>query len=286
MFIDWNHDVLSVTKQTDLLGISRSGLYYEPVIDVYDHTLMHLVDEIYTDMPFYGSRKIAEQLQRIGHPVGRKRVQRLMRTMGIEAIYPKPNLSKPHPKHAVYPYLLRNAVITQPDAVWAADITYIRLFKGFAYLVAVMDWYSRYVLSWELSTSLEVDFCINALQKALAVGKPGIFNTDQGPQFTSADFTEVLTHEAVAISMDGRGRTFDNIFIERLWRSLKYENVYINDYQTVRDARKGIGNYFLLYNTERLHQALGYVTPAELYYGRRNQTGMEEMHALTNMAVT
>ena len=286
MLIDWNHDVLSVTKQADLLGIPRSSLYYEPIVDAYDETLMHLIDEIYTEMPFYGSRKIAQALQRMGHAVGRKRIQRLMRTMGIEAIYPKPNLSKPHPEHTVYPYLLRNAVITEPDAVWAADITYVRLLKGFAYLIAVMDWYSRYVLSWELSTSLEVDFCIAALQRALTLGKPEIFNTDQGSQFTSADFTTLLTREAVAISMDGRGRTFDNIFIERLWRSLKYENIYINDYQTVRDARKGIGNYFLLYNTERLHQALGYVTPAELYHGRRNKTGITELDAFPNRAVT
>jgi len=250
MLIDWDHDVLSVTTQADLLGISRSGLYYEPIVDPYDETLMHLIDEIYTEMPFYGSRKIVEQLQRMGHAVGRNGCNDYMRTMGIEAIYPKPNLSKPHPEHRVYPYLLRNAVITHPDAVWAADITYIRLLKGFAYLVAVMDWYSRYVLSWELSTSLEADFCIAALQKALTLGKPGIFNTDQGSQFTSTDFTNLLTHEAVAISMDGRGRTFDNIFIERLWRSLKYENIYISDYQTVRDARQGIGNYFLLYNTD------------------------------------
>jgi putative transposase len=270
MLIDWNHAKLSVTRQTDLLGMSRAGLYYEPVINPYDAALMHIIDELYTKMPFYGSRKITETLQKMGHAVGRKRVQRLMRTMGIEAIYPKPDLSKPHPEHSVYPYLLRHAVIERPDSVWAADITYIRLLKGFAYLVAIMDWYSRYVISWELSTSLEVDFCINALQKALTFGKPEIFNTDQGSQFTSNHFTKLLIDEAIAISMDGRGRTFDNIFIERLWRSLKYENIYINDYQTVRDARQGIGTYFVLYNTERLHQTLGYITPAELYYRSRN----------------
>lgn len=270
MLIDWNHETLSVTRQAHLLGISRSGLYYEPVIDPYDETLMDLIDKLYTKMPFYGSRKITETLQRMGHAVGRKRIQRLMRTMGIEAIYPKPDLSKPHPEHVVYPYLLRNAVIECPDAVWAADITYIRLFKGFAYLVAIMDWYSRYVISWELSTSLETDFCMDALQHALRGGKPEIFNTDQGSQFTSHDFTKLLIDEAIAISMDGRGRTFDNIFIERLWRSLKYENIYINDYQTVREARQGINHYFVLYNTERLHEALGYITPAEMYYGRGN----------------
>jgi putative transposase len=267
MLIDWNHATLSVTRQADLIGISRSGLYYEPLIDSYDETLMRLIDELSTKMPFYGSRKIAQALQRMGHAVGRKRIQRLMRAMGIEAIYPKPDCSKPHPEHRIYPYLLRNADIKEPDAVWAAD----SLLKGFVYLVAIMDWYSRYVLSWELATSLEADFCIKALQKAFIIGKPEIFNTDQGSQFTSNEFTRLLLNEAIAISMDSRGRTFDNIFIERLWRSLKYENIYINDYQTVRDARQGIDYYFTLYNTERLHEALEYSTPAEIYYyGRRN----------------
>ena len=268
MLVDWNHETLSLTRQVELLGISRSSLYYEPVVDPYDDLLMRLIDEQYTRMPFYGSRKIAEALQRMGHNVGRKRVQRLMRTMGIEAIYPRPNLSKPHPEHTIYPYLLRNAVINRTDQVWSSDITYIRLSKGFVYLVAIMDWYSRYVLSWELSTTLEADFCISALEQALAIGRPEIFNTDQGSQFTSSDFTKLLIDEAILVSMNGKGRAMDNIFTERLWRSLKYEEVYIKGYQTVRDTKHGIGTYFHLYNHERLHQSLNYLTPAEVYFGK------------------
>lgn len=266
MLIDTDCNI-SLTRQADLLGLSRSGLYYEPVIDDYDERLKVLIDEIYTELPFYGSRKIAKTLQRMGHDVGRRRVCRLMGTMGIEAIYPKPNLSKPHPEHMIYPYLLRDVTIDRINQTWSADITYIRLSKGFAYLVAVMDWHSRYVLSWELSTSLEADFCIRALEKALSIGKPEIFNTDQGSQFTSRDFTELLVDEAILISMDGRGRCMDNIFTERLWRSLKYENVYPNDYQTVPEARTGIGTYFNIYNNVRLHQSLGYMTPYEMHYG-------------------
>lgn len=270
MLIDRDHDILSLTRQAELLNISRSSLYYAPVIDVYDELLMDIIDEIYTDLPFYGSRKIAKTLKRMGHDVGRKRVRRLMGTMGIEAIYPKPNLSKPHPEHVIYPYLLGNVTIDRVDQVWSTDITYIRLSKGFAYLIAIMDWHSRYVLSWELSTSLEADFCIRTLERALTLGKPEIFNTDQGSQFTSTDFTNMLLDAAVRISMDGRGRYIDNIFTERLWRSLKYEDIYPKDYQTVREARGGIKRYFILYNTVRLHQSLGYVTPYEVYYGSRN----------------
>lgn len=266
MFIERTCDI-PLTRQAELLGISRSGLYYEPVTGDYDGRLKVLIDKIYTDLPFYGSRKIAQALQRMGHIVGRRRVRRLMAEMGIEAIYPKPNLSKPHPEHMIYPYLLRGIPVDKIDKTWGADVTYIRLSKGFAYLVAIMDWYSRYVISWELSTSLEVDFCIRALEKALATGKPEIFNTDQGSQFTSNDFTKRLIREDVLISMDGRGRCMDNIFTERLWRSLKYENVYPNDYQTVPEARRGIGIYLDLYNTVRLHQSLGYMTPYEVYYG-------------------
>jgi putative transposase len=268
MLINRNHDRIPLTRQAELLGISRSSLYYEPVVDPYDDLLMRVIDEIYTRMPFYGSRKMAKTLVRMGYEIGRKRVQRLMRTMGIEAIYPKPDLSKPHPGHVIYPYLLRNTVIDRCDHVWSSDITYIRLSKGFACLTAVMDWHSRYVLSRELSTSMEVDFCIRALERALTIGKPQIFNTDQGAQFTSKDFTGILLNEAILISMDGKGRAIDNIFIERLWRSLKYDDVYIHDYQTVQDARHGIGNYFYLYNNERLHQSLGYMTPAEVYFGK------------------
>lgn len=269
MFIDRNGDI-PLSRQTELLGISRSSLYYEPVLDDGDERFKVHIDEIYTELPFYGSRKITEALQRMGHAVGRRRVRRLMAEMGIEAIYPKPHLSKPHPDHTIYPYLLRGVSIDRIDQTWGSDITYIRLDKGFAYLVAIMDWYSRYVISWELSTSLEADFCIRALEKALSIGRPEIFNTDQGSQFTSNDFTQRLLDEAILISMDGRGRCMDNIFTERLWRSLKYENVYPNDYQTVREARQGIGAYVDLYNTVRLHQSLGYMTPHEVYYGTGN----------------
>jgi putative transposase len=269
MLIDRKGDI-SLARQTELLGMSRSGLYYAPVFDDYDERLKTLIDEVYTLLPFYGSRKIAEALQRMGHHVGRRRVRRLMAAMGIEAIYPKPNLSSPHPEHIIYPYLLRNVSIDRVNQTWGSDITYIRLSKGFAYLVAIMDWRSRYVLSWELSTSLEVDFCIRTLERALGINKPEIFNTDQGSQFTSKDFTEILLDKSIRISMDGRGRCMDNIFTERLWRSLKYENVYPNAYQSVKEAREGISTYFHLYNTVRLHQALGYMTPCEVYYGTRN----------------
>jgi len=269
IMIDKN-DNISLTIQAELLGMSRSGLYYKPVIDSYDDFLIKLIDEIYTALPFYGSRKIVETLQKMGHDAGRKRVRRLITSMGIEAIYPKTNLSKPHPEHLIYPYLLRNVPIDRIDQAWGSDITYIRLAKGFAYLVAIMDWYSRYVISWELSTSLEADFCVRTLERALYFGKPEIFNTDQGSQFTSKDFTDILLNESINISMDGRGRCMDNIFTERLWRSLKYENVYPNDYQTVKEARTGIGEYFKLYNNIRLHQSLGYMTPYEVYYENKN----------------
>lgn len=270
MLIDRDHHILSLTRQAELLSISRSGLYYTPVIDAYDELLMDLIDEIYTDLPFYGSRKMANALKRVGHNVGRRRARRLMQAMGIEAIYPKPDLSKPHPEHTIYPYLLRNVSIDRVNQVWSSDITYVRLSKGFAYLVAIMDWHSRHVLSWELSTSLEADFCIRTLERALTLGKPEIFNTDQGSQFTSSDFTNMLLDAAVRISMDGRGRYIDNIFTERLWRSLKCEDIYPKDYQTVREARDGIKRYFILYNTVRLHQSLGYRTPYEVYYGAKN----------------
>lgn len=269
MFID-RSCAIPLSRQAELLGISRSGLYYEPVVEDYDERLKILIDEIYAELPFYGSRKMAEALQRMGHAVGRRRVRRLMAEMGIEAIYPKPHLSKPHPDHTIYPYLLRGVSINRIDQAWGSDITYIRLNKGFAYLVVIMDRYSRYVLSWELSTSLDADFCIRALEKALSIGRPEIFNTDQGSQFTSNDFTQRLLDRAILISMDGRGRCMDNIFTERLWRSLKYEDVYPNDYQTVREAQEGIGAYLDLYNSVRLHQSLGYMTPHEVYYGTGN----------------
>jgi len=238
------------------------------VADPYELLLMQLIDEQYTLTPFYGSRKMTAFLRRSGHRVNRKRIQGLMQEMGLEAIYPKPKLSQAHPEHKIYPYLLRDLSIDRPNQVWAADITYIRLYRGFLYLVAVMDWVSRYVISWELSTSLEVDFCLLALESALQVGCPEIFNTDQGSQFTSVSFTDRLQEQDIRISMDGRGRVFDNIFTERLWRSLKYEEVYLKDYRSVSEAQEGIDRYLTLYNQERLHQSLNYQTPAEVYFQR------------------
>lgn len=228
---------------------------------------MHRIDEIFTESPFYGSRKILEGLQREDFNIGRERVQSLMRKMGLRAVYPKPNLSKKHPEHKIYPYLLANVNIGRPNQVWSTDITYIRLRPGFLYLVAIMDWYSRYVLSWRLSNSLDVAFCLEALEDALEKGCPDIFNTDQGPQFTSQDFTRILLSKNIKISMDGRGRVFDNIFTERLWRSVKYEEVYIKDYQDYSDVREGLGRYFPFYNNRRYHQALKYKTPHEVHYG-------------------
>jgi len=266
--IDKTNSETSISHQADLLGISRSSIYYEPVVDEYDLLLKRILDEQYTQMPFYGSRRMTALLKRSGHAVNRKHIQRLMREMGIEAIYPKPDLSKPHPGHTIYPYLLKGVGIDRKDQVWASDITYIPLARGFMYLVAIIDWWSRYVLAWQLSTSMEASFCVNALEMALKGGTPDIFNTDQGSQFTSEAFTGTLKNSGIAISMDGRGRCMDNIFTERLWRTVKYENVYLMHYETVPDGVKGINAYFDFYNNERLHQSLGYKTPAEVYFQR------------------
>jgi putative transposase len=265
--IEPEQEKLSIRKQCELLRLSRSNLYYEAA-EVSEETLriMHRIDEIFTESPFFGSRRILEGLQREGFSIGRERVQSLMRKMGLVAIYPKPNLSKKHPAHKIYPYLLANVKIVRPNQVWSTDITYIRLRPGFLYLVAVMDWYSRYVLSWRLSNSLDVSFCLEALEEALEQGCPAIFNTDQGSQFTSNEFIGMLLSKEIRISMDGRGRAFDNIFTERLWRSVKYEEVYIKDYQSHKDAREGLGNYFSFYNNRRYHQSLGYKTPSEVHY--------------------
>jgi len=227
---------------------------------------MRLLDEQYTRTPFYGVPRMTAWLRRQGYVVNPKRVRRLMRLMGLTAVYPKPWTSKPAKDHRKYPYLLRDVVIDRPDRVWSADITYIRLRKGFIYLVAIMDWYSRYVLGWEVSTTLDAEFCIRALEKALGLSRPDIFNSDQGSQFTSLGFTGLLESLGVSISMDGRGRTFDNIFVERLWRTVKYEEVYLNSYETVAEARQFLARYFHFYNTERLHESLGYRTPQEVYY--------------------
>ncbi len=227
--------------------------------------LMKTLDRIYTDYPFYGSRRMVVELGRRCYHVNRKRVQRLMRIMGLEAIYPKPKLSQRNKKHKVYPYLLKDVLIDHPNQVWSTDITYIPLQEGFMYLTAVIDWYSRYVISWRLSNTLDSDFCVEALEQALDTGKPDIFNTDQGVQFTSKDFTKCLKKAEIEISMDGKGRALDNIFVERLWRSVKYENIYLKDYQNGADLYYGMEDYFSFYNTMRPHQSLKYQVPAEVH---------------------
>ena len=262
---------LSLRRQCELLGLSRGGLYYETASETpLNLTLMSLIDAQYTKAPFYGSRRIAASLLRQGHCVNRKRVQRLMRVMGIEAIYQKPRTSRGEPLAKKYPYLLSGLAINHPNQVWGTDITYIRMPKGFLYLVAILDWHSRYVLSWELSNTLESTFCIEALQRALQQGRPEIFNSDQGCQFTSREFTGVLLGANILISMDGRGRAFDNIFTERLWRTFKYEEVYLNDYENGMQAFAGIDSYWKFYNNERLHQSLKYRTPREVHFGNKN----------------
>lgn len=255
-------------RQCELLGVSRSGLYYQPLGENAENLkLMRMIDEEYTRRPFYGSRRMMQWLHEHGHAVGRHRVRRLMGLMGLEAVYPKPRLSQPNEDHKIYPYLLDGVAVTRVNQVWSTDITYIRMADGFVYLVAVMDWYSRYVLSWALSLTMELPFCLAALQAALRHGRPEIFNSDQGSQFTSEKFTDELEKRGIAVSMDGRGRYLDNIFIERLWRSLKYEEIYLRDYQLVPEARQGIGNWFRFYNHQRPHQSLEYRTPAKIYRG-------------------
>jgi putative transposase len=267
--VDRSHAEVSVRRQCELLGVNRSGLYYEPLGESEENlTLMRLLDEQYTRTPFYGSRKMVEWLATQGFDVNRKRVSRLMALMGIEAVYPKPKLSQAGEGHRIYPYLLKGMEVNRVNQVWSTDITYIRMAQGFVYLVAVMDWFSRYVLSWSLSLTMELDFCIEALRSALRRGRPDIFNSDQGSQFTSEKFTGELAAREIAISMDGRGRCMDNIFIERLWRSLKYEEVYLKDYASVSEARAGIEKYFRFYNQQRLHQSLKYRTPAAIWLAR------------------
>jgi putative transposase len=253
-----------------LTGISRSGWYYKAEPETAENLrLLRCIDEQYTRTPFYGIRKMTWWLGEQGYAVNAKRVRRLMRQMGLEAIYRKPRLSVPGPGHRIYPYRLRGLRIDRPNQVWSSDITYIRLRQGFLYLVAVMDWFSRYVLAWEVSVSLETSFCLAALDWALQSGQPDIFNTDQGSQFTSEDFTRRLETQGIDISRDGRGRVSDNIFIERLWRTVKYEEVYLKDYIDVLEAVSNLKSYFGFYNHERPHQALGYQTPAAIYFGKR-----------------
>ena len=264
--LDPGHATISLRRQCDLLGLPRSTAYYAPIPESEENlALMREIDAIYLDDPSYGSRSIAAVLANTGWSVNRKRVQRLMRLMGIEGARPKRSTSKPSPGHRVFPYLLRNVAITHPDQVWSTDITYVPLRNGFVYLTAVMDWYSRYVLSWRLSNRLEGSFCLEALDEALTDGKPEVFNTDQGSQFTSAAFVNRLLDRSVAVSMDGRGRALDNVFIERLWRSVKYQEIYLRDYTTVADVEEGLRLYFEKYNHERPHQSLDYQTPAKVY---------------------
>ncbi len=261
-----NSKVLSMRQQCGLLGLNRSGVYYEPAGESPENlAVMNRIDEIFTERPFFGSRRLAFVLSNEGQAVNRKRVQRLMRLMGIEAIYPKPRLTVADKQHEKYPYLLRGVDVGAPDQVWSSDITYIRLRQGFLYLTVVLDWYSRYVLAWRLSNTLDSRFCIEALEMALGTATPQIFNSDQGCQYTSKEFTKVLKDAKVKISMDGKGRAFDNIFVERLWRSVKYEEVYLKDYECVLEAEDSISKYFSFYNNERPHQALGYLTPAQVY---------------------
>lgn len=264
--IDWEHGRISLSRQAQLLGMARSSLYYLPRRSPQEVNLTRRIDEIYLEYPFYGSRKIRAELLRRGEDVGRERVRKLMRKMGIVALGPKPFSSRPHPEHQIYPYLLRGVPITHVHQVWSTDMTSIRLTQGWLYLVAIMDWFSRYVLSWKLSMTLEVEFCIAALEEALQRATPEIFNSDQGAQFTSPACTSILLQQEVRMSMDGRGRVFDNIFQERLWRSVKYEEVYVHEYDSVKTATHRIGNYVDLYNNRRLHEALGYVPPAEIYH--------------------
>jgi putative transposase len=264
--IDPDNDSISVRRQCELIGLSRASLYYEPAQESAENLLlMRLLDEQYTRTPFYGVLKMAAWLRQNGHMVNCKRVRRLLRLMGLEAIYPKPRLSLASPGHQIYPYLLRGVKVTRVNQVWSADITYVRLLGGFVYLVAIIDWRSRYVLSWEVSTTMESEFCLSALARSLQVARPEIFNTDQGSQFTSNAFTGILKEHEIAISMDGRGRALDNVFVERLWRSVKYEEVYLQDYETVPQAIAGLGRYFKFYNGERLHQSLDYKTPEAVY---------------------
>jgi putative transposase len=267
--IEPSHSSISTSEQCRLLDLSRASYYrlQDTAVSEKDLAMMNMIDVLYMRYPFYGSRKIRDHLKRDGHKINRKRVQRLMRKMGIASIAPSPGTSMRNKAHPIYPYLLRDIKIDRPNQVWCTDITYIRLKGGFVYLVAIMDWHSRQVLSWEISSSMDSSFCISALERAIRLhGKPEIFNSDQGAQFTSRDFTSVLKKHGIKISMDGKGRWMDNVFIERLWRSVKYEDIYIRDYATVQALRTGLSCYFRFYNTQRPHQSHGGATPSEVYF--------------------
>lgn len=272
--IDRDHNLISVTRQAELLGLSRASVYAKltPPTKA-DLELASAVDVLYTKHPFYGTRRMAHVLsEELGYDIGRKRIRSIMRLLGLEALYPKENASKPDHLHRVYPYLLKRLAIEYQNHVWGTDITYIRLAHGFCYLVAILDWYSRYVVSWELSPTLEIPFCLDNISRALAVGTPSIHNSDQGSHFTSPQYTDILSAKNIAISMDGRGRCMDNIFTERLWRTVKYEDVYLRGYATIDEARSGLTDYFRFYNFERPHQSLDYRMPASVYFADQNIT--------------
>lgn len=265
--IEPNHEKISIIRQCDLLGINRSGYYYQPKpISLETISLMKRIDTIYTDKPYYGYPKITKQLQRDGFVVNRKRVSNLMQIMGIQAIHPKKNTSKSNTEHLKYPYLLKGLEIIRPNHVWGTDITYVRANGIWFYLMAILDWYSRYVINWKLSKNMYVNFCNETLSEALQNAVPIIHNSDQGSQFTSNDYTNILKQKNIQISMDGRGRCFDNIFTERLWRTVKYEEIYLKEYGSFKEAETSLKKYFHTYNTERLHQSLNYQTPAEVYF--------------------
>ncbi len=260
------HVELSLRRQCELIGLSRATYYYEPASESeFNLRLMRLIDEQYLRTPFYGWPRMTAHLRRQGYEVNHKRVQRLMQIMGVQAIYPKPKTTVSGQGHRIYSYLLRDLEIVQPNQVWSADITYVPMQQGFMYLVAILDWFSRYVLAWQLSNTLDARFCLDALEVALRRGQPGIFNTDQGVQFTAIEFTARLEEAGIRVSMDGRGRAMDNIFIERLWRSVKYEDIYLKDYASVPELDAGLQAYFRFYNQDRPHQSLDYRTPAEVH---------------------
>ena len=268
--IELNHPDLSIRRQCELLGLSRSTFYYTPATESEDNLqLMRLLDKQYTRTPFYGWPRMTAYLRREGYLVNHKRVQRLLKLMGLQALYPKPRTTIVAQDRKIYPYLLRGLAITRPNQVWSSDITYLPIAHGFMYLVAILDWYSRYVLAWQLSNTLDGDFCQQTLHRALTLGQPEIFNTDQGSQFTALAFTGILEVAGIRVSMDGRGRALDNIFVERLWRSVKYEDTYLKEYANVPELDTGLDHYFTFYNTERLHQSLAYCTPAEIHFGSK-----------------
>lgn len=268
--IEPDHPQISLSRQCELLGLPRSTYYYQAQGESPENLhLMRLLDEKYTDTPYYGIRRMTAWLQSQGYRVNRKRVARLMRNLGLETLYPKPRPTQSHPAHRIYPYLLRDVPITRVNQVWSTDITYVRLHSGFIYLVAVMDWFSRYVVSWAVSITMEVGFCLDALEQALGRATPDIFNSDQGSQFTSLEFTGRLEAAGIRISMDGRGRALDNVLVERLWRTVKQEEVYLKDYRTPREATQELDRFFVRYNERRQHQSLNYRTPAAVYFGTR-----------------